>query len=67
MALRIRGKRVAAEEVEFGVRFEDGFVLACTDEEDARTVRAMTGGELLIRDVYISVWAALADEEEAAA
>jgi hypothetical protein len=58
---KIKGKEVEAEEVEFGVRFDDGFIVLCNDDTEAETLGAMTGGKILVRDVYITEWAELAE------
>lgn len=62
MALKIRGECVVIEDTECGVRFEDGFELWCNNEEDARLTRAMTGGDLIERDVYITASRVVGEE-----
>lgn len=57
MALVIRDQEVEDREVEWGVRFEDDFVCICNDEEDARTTRQMTGGDIVTREVFLTAWA----------
>lgn len=51
---------VAESETEYGVRFEDGFVCICGDEEEARVMRQMTGGDVVTREVYMTEWAEVA-------
>lgn len=57
MALRITDQEIEDREVEFGVRFEDGFVCICGDEDEARATRQMTGGDVVTRQVFLTKWA----------
>lgn len=57
----IKGKLVESEELEFGVRFDDGFIAECYNEQEAQSLAAMTGGKILIRDVFYCAWAELAE------
>lgn len=44
-------------EIEYGVRFDDGFVCIVGDEDEARSTRQMTGGEVVTRQVFMTAWA----------
>ena len=52
----INGQIPVEVETEYGVMFDDGFVVVVNDEQDARETRAMTGGDIVARDVYITPW-----------
>lgn len=54
--IRINDQDVETIADEFGVRFDDSFVVVHDYEEDARTTRQMTGGEIVCRRVYFTEW-----------
>jgi ribosomal protein L14 len=56
VALRIVDQEIEDHETEHGVRFDDGFVCICNDEDEARATRQMTGGEIVTREVYMTPW-----------
>lgn len=53
---KIEGKQVEHQLTEYGVKYDDGFSYVCGEEEDARTTRQMTGGTVVVRDVYVTQW-----------
>ena len=52
----INGQIPVEVETEWGVMFDDGFVLVMNDERDARETRQIAGGDVVARDVYIAPW-----------
>lgn len=52
---------IEAEYVEWAVEYsigdEDGFIIPCDDEEEARLYRATLDGQIVTRTVFESPWA----------
>jgi hypothetical protein len=47
----------AEVDIDYGVRFDDGFVVVTGDEDEARVMRQMTGGVVVTREVFMTQWA----------
>ena len=61
MDKKIRDTVIAAKDVEFGVRFDDGYIGLCADADEAQLIAAMTGGVILVREVFVAEWSELAE------
>jgi hypothetical protein len=61
VAKRIKELEIEAEYTEYAVEYsingEDGFLISCDDEEEARQYRAALDGRIVMRSVFETSWA----------
>lgn len=66
MAKYFNGLKIEAEWVEYAVEYsindEDGFIIPCDDEEEARMYRAALDGQVKVKQHFETDWADLGDE-----
>lgn len=55
------GVEVEAEGCDWGVQYDDGFVVLCDGAGDAYLTADATGGTVVARDVWVSAWAVVDD------
>lgn len=48
---------IAERHTEFGVRFDDGYIVVCGDKASALALIESRGGTLVARNVFVTSWA----------